>query len=140
VNDLDLLSSSPLLDAARVLIDEMPAVAVDRLASLLALEGARILVVGTGYKPGSSDQTASPAHGIVRELRGRGAIPWFVDSRNDAFIVDETGVPAARPDALGRFDAVIIVSGDDAIPTEALRRAAPVVLDAGGGAGWATRL
>lgn len=140
VNDLGLLPPSALLEAVRALIDEMPAVAVDRLAMLLALPGKRVLVVGTGYKPGSSEQTASPACGIVRELRVRGAIPWFVDSRNASFTVDGDDVPAARSELLGTFDAAIIVSGDDAVTAEELRRAAPVVLDASGGRGWAMRL
>ena len=140
VNDLDLLPSSALVDAARRLIDEMPAVTVDRLASLVPLHGARVLIVGTGYKPGSPEQTSSPARGIVRELRYRGATPWFVDSRNPTFAVDGAEVPAVRADALGAFDAAILVSGDDALGADELRLAAPIVLDANGTSSWAPRL
>ena len=135
VNDLGLLPPSPLFEVVRALIDEMPAVAVDRLATLLALPGKRVLVVGTGYKPGSSEQTASPASGSSERFALGGAIPWFVDSGNASLHGRRCTRPRGAAEMLGTFDAAIIVSGDDAVTAEDLRRAAPVVLDAAGGAG-----
>jgi hypothetical protein len=112
---------------------------VDRLEALLAaagrpLRGSEVLLVGVGFKAGSPDTTASPAHAVVRLLRERGARPAYLDSQVLAFAVG--GEPVARvhaPDAGGEpFAAALLLAGDPALAAERLA-GIPVVLDAGGG-------
>jgi UDP-N-acetyl-D-glucosamine dehydrogenase len=148
-NDLELLRhsaaalgvSTPLLAAASATRVEMSAVAVDRLQTLLeregiALAGAEILVVGTGFKVGSADQAASPAGDVVRELRDRQARPSFLDSANDELVVNELAVPRVLPSdlAVRRFAAAMMVAGDREVSLDLLRSSASIVFDAGGGA------
>jgi nucleotide sugar dehydrogenase len=147
-NDLELLRSvasglgvgSPLLDAASAVRDSMPGVAVERLCMLLdergrSLAGTDVLVVGTGFKPGSADQTATPALALVRELSARGARPAFLDSRNPELVVDGQRIPRVEVEALGvqaMFGAALVLAGDSALDGVTLDQAADVVLDLGG--------
>jgi UDP-N-acetyl-D-glucosamine dehydrogenase len=143
-NDLQILRhaaaaqerETPLLDAAALSAARLPAVAVERLEALLAatgrpLQGSAVLLVGVGFKPGSPDTTASPAHAVVRLLRARGARPAYLDSQVPAFAVDGEPVPhAAAPD--DSFAAALLLAGDPGLAAERLA-GIPVVLDAGGG-------
>jgi nucleotide sugar dehydrogenase len=132
---------TPLLDAATTLRDELPVIAVDRLDRLLAgegrsLAGARVVLVGVGFKVGSADTTETPAAALIRELRRRGATSLFLDTRNDSFEVDGQLVERVAPDSLATeaaFDAALVSAGDPTIDWEALRSAAKLVLDLGGG-------
>ena len=148
-NDLRMLRDSgrqagvatPLLDETEEISQRLPSITVDRLADLLAaraceLAGAHVLLIGLGFKVGTADTTDTPAIEVSRELRRRGALPFGVDSRCQALIVD--GVPLRQVDhrSLGsgeKYDAAIVLAGDPAISGEALARSVHVVLDAGGG-------
>lgn len=145
-NDLDLLRrhaaglglETPMLDGVATAAAGMPAVAVARLLARLAGRGrepagARILLVGVGFKPGSPDLTETPAVPIARLLRAAGAESVYADSLVPAFAVDGVPLPRVGGGAL-RADAALVLAGDRAITAEALRAACPVVLDAGGGA------
>ena len=148
-NDLALLRASatasavsaPLLEGAAEVIQSMPRLTVDTLETRLqregvALAGADVLLVGTGFKIGSSDQTNSPAVALVQELRRRKARPQFADTRNGVFQVDGEPVPSATRrllDSSTHFDAALIVAGDESIAPDAITRVAEVVLDLGGG-------
>lgn len=152
-NDLDLLRrqaadlglEAPLLDGVAEVAAGMPGTAVDRLFRRLAEregrgpDGARILLVGVGFKPGSADLAETPAVPVTRLLRAAGAEPAYADSLVPAFAVDGAPLPrlgaeALRPGAPHAADAALVLAGDRTITAEALRAACPVVLDAGGGA------
>ena len=118
----------------------MPGDLVERLETFLRargddLDGAKVVVVGVGYKLGSSDTTVTPARDVVRRLRERGAQPLYVDAGVPGFEVD--GVPVTRVLAsdLGvepRLDAAVILSGDSSVALDVLAGATKLVLDAGG--------
>jgi UDP-N-acetyl-D-glucosamine dehydrogenase len=147
-NDLQMLRlaaralgvSTPLLDGTAATVAEMPTVAVDRLERLLlerssSLMGARVLIVGVGFKVGSTDRTATPAVPLVRELRRRGAVPVFVDAAEPAFEVDGRPVEQVEPDALAPdacYAAALVLAGDPRLAAERLRASAELVLDLGG--------
>jgi nucleotide sugar dehydrogenase len=150
-NDLDLLRrhaadlglEAPLLDGVAAAAAGMPGTTVSRLLARLAEQGrepagARILLVGVGFKPGSADLAETPAAPVARLLRAAGAEPAYADSQVPAFAVDGVPLPRAGTEALlaGSFraDAALLLAGDRALTAEALRAACPVVLDAGGGA------
>jgi nucleotide sugar dehydrogenase len=147
-NDLDTMAScarelgcdAALLDAASAVVARMPVAVVDELEAILrqsgrALHGARVLVVGAGFKIGTEDTTASPAREVIRQLRRRGAASFYTDSLVDSFCVDDQAVARVDAKALDheRFTAALVLSGDRALRAESLMRAADVVLDAGGG-------
>ena len=144
-NDLQMLRHTarqlgwqpPLLDATAEVTEIHPRLVVDRLTSLLPrVEGARILLVGMGFKVGTADTSASPAYDVVRLLRERGAEPVFLDSRIAAFDVD--GRPVVRVSNAdvtpGRYAAAVLLAGDPALPVDTLLAARCPVLDTGGGA------
>jgi UDP-N-acetyl-D-glucosamine dehydrogenase len=146
-NDLQILAGSararglesPLFEAVAAVNDAAPEIVVNRLEAILESAGsilkrARVLLVGVGFKIGSSDTTATPAVGIVRLLRRRGASPAFVDSAVPDFAVDGQAVERVDASALKNelFDACIVMSGDRSVTGRAVESAANCVLDAGG--------
>jgi UDP-N-acetyl-D-glucosamine dehydrogenase len=137
----DRLEASPILEAAAETAATLPIIVVDRLERLLIardrhLAGARVLLVGVGFKPGSADTTNTPGAAIVRELRQRRARPSFVDSQVAALAVDGAELDRVDVDDLkqSRFDAGLILAGDPSVEAPTLERAVAVLLDAGGGA------
>lgn len=146
-NDLSMLRASGvgvetsprLLDAVLQVTDGMAEVAASRLEGFGgpdSLRGARVLLVGVGYKPGVGDTTETPAADLVRTLIRRGAMVEFVDHLVDEFRVDGEEIPRRNEESLppGSFQAAFLVSGDASIDPQRLRKAVSgVVLDVGGG-------
>jgi UDP-N-acetyl-D-glucosamine dehydrogenase len=131
-----------LLDAAAGITRGLPAVTVDRLSELFAvrgwdLAGAKVLLVGLGFKIGTADITETPARDVARELRRRRAVPLAVDSRcDDALVVDGTPLDRVDHRTLGGervYDAAVILAGDPGIAGDTLAQSARIILDAGGG-------
>lgn len=147
-NDLQILRrairelglNAPLLDGTSAAADDMPKVVVDFLSDRMvehgqSLRGGRVLLVGVGYKIGSSDTTDTPARDVVRYLREIGADVYYTDHRVPAFMVDGESVPAVGRGELeaGRFDAAIVLTGDEKLEGALLAATAGVIVDAGGG-------
>ena len=147
-NDLAMLGQlreelgihAPLLDAADESVALLPRLTVARLRSVMSaagreLYGARILLVGVGYKVNSSDLTNTPARQIVRLLRELGAKPFYLDCRVPSFEVDDTAVDRIDPERLSdtHFAAGLVLAGDPRLTGGSLSRATDVLLDAGGG-------
>jgi UDP-N-acetyl-D-glucosamine dehydrogenase len=143
-NDLKLLARSchdagtpsPLLAAVAGVIGDMPDVAIRRLETLIGkpLEGARVLIVGVGFKPGADDLAASPAFPLMEHLLNRQArLAYFDDhaanvslSRGQVERIEMVDLPARR------FDAAVIVAGARTIDLRSLHQVADLVLDVGG--------
>lgn len=147
-NDLAMLAQiarslgfdAALVEAAAQVAALQPRLVVDRAESVLSgaehgLRGARVLLVGMGFKPGTADTTASPAEGVVRELRRRKSSPCYVDSRVDSFSVDGEDVPRVEVGELESqtFRIALVLAGDPAVSSETLERSAETIVDAGGG-------
>ena len=95
-----------------------------------------MLLVGVGFKIGSPDLTETPATPITRALREAGATVAYLDAQVPVFAVDGLPLPRVRPEELVRLNAtaVLILSGDQTLAIESLRRGCLCLLDAGGGA------
>jgi UDP-N-acetyl-D-glucosamine dehydrogenase len=147
-NDLAMLGQlreelgvpAPLLDAADESVADLPRLTVGRLRSVMSaagreLSGARVLLIGVGYKVNSSDLTNTPAREIVRLLRELGAKPAYLDDGVPSFEVDGTAVDRIDPERLSdmHFAAGLVLAGDPGLSGRSLARAADVVVDAGGG-------
>ena len=146
-NDLAILRStacrggrvSPFLDAVAQTAATGPELVLRRLESILRQRGLAtrnlsVLLVGVGFKPGTSDTTGSPARDLARMLREQGAVLSYLDSRVPEFTVD--GAPIHRADAAAigtaRFGAVVVVSGDAAAPLDRLAASSDLLLDTRG--------
>ena len=115
----------------------MPHQVLKRLASVFPgkLEGKEVLVVGVGFKPGSSETIETPAQPLVRLLRQAGACPVYVDSAVSVFKVDDNDVEKVEFSAIrpGRFKIAIVVAGDPQVEFKKLSKVVDFILDASGG-------
>ena len=130
---------SDLLSTVIRITQSMPRIFVDRCEAILVkqmqtIATARVLMVGVGFKAGTSDTTSSPALQIGAELVGRGAQVSYIDS-----LIKEIELPACQIDRLesseletAQFDLAVIVAGDTTVSIDQLSRAANVVVDASG--------
>ncbi len=146
-NDLKILIStanqfgaaSPLLSAVAAAAMNGPELVMRRLEGLLLAHGSelhdrRVLLVGVGFKPGTSDTTGSPAIEIARLLRKRGAVVCYLDSQVREFAVDGQSVERMEDKALEgtKLAATVIVAGDRSTTFNRLIASSEFVLDARG--------
>jgi len=119
----------------------MPGHVLDRLAAALAratgrgLSGARILVVGVGYKRNLADVRGSPGLALLDLLDAHGAIADYTDP-----LVPRLPALADHPRLSGRaavdwasapggYDAALIVTDHDGVDYAGLVAAMPLVVD-----------
>jgi nucleotide sugar dehydrogenase len=102
--------------AARLVNDEMPAYAVQRLADVIGpLEGRRIAVLGAAYRGGVKETAFSGVFGVVDELVSRSAVPVVHDPLYDD---DEIRRLGFEPYHLGEACDAAIVQSDHPEYTE----------------------
>ena len=145
VNDLSILQynfemkkeSSAIVNAVIKEADSMPDILMKRIVALLpnGLEGAHVLLIGVGFKPGSADLTQTPAEKIVRSLRDSGAIPAYTDRHVPIFKVDGEKVEKIESEKVSenRFKLAVVMSGDNDVDLATLFEKVDVVFDASGG-------
>jgi UDP-N-acetyl-D-glucosamine dehydrogenase len=101
------------------------------------VRGSRILVLGIAYKKNVDDPRESPAAQIMEILRTRGAVldycdphvPSFPKMREHAFDLKSI---ALTPEALARYDCVLIATDHDAFDYGLIARHARLVVDTRG--------
>lgn len=114
--------------------DHMPDYVVRRTIDLLnrnklAVNGARILVVGLAYKKNTADIREAPSARILELLFDLGAEIRYVDPHVEARTVDPRATAAVLDEGeASRADLVIVVTDHDDLDYAALQ-SAPVVLD-----------
>ncbi len=133
--------STPLLDAVTAVNESRPARVLAALRRAgLKLDGARVAVLGTAFKPGTSDVRQSPAVPIIRALLDAGAaVTTFDPSANEntrRLLGDSVEVADSLESAVRGADAVIVATAwpEFAALHEVLDRLAvsPVVYDGRG--------
>jgi UDP-N-acetyl-D-glucosamine dehydrogenase len=120
----------------------MPEWVVGKLADALnarrlAVNGAKVLVLGLAYKKNVEDLRESPSLRLIEMLKERGAavdysdphVPAMPRVRNYRF--DMASV-ALTPEALARYDAVLLATDHDAFDYEAIARHARLIVDTRG--------
>ncbi len=145
INDLAMLRAtaaragitSPLLDGVQHAAGQLTATVVERLENLLAenrlsLAGARVGIVGVGFKPDSGDVTNSAAIDLVRALRTRGADVGYIDSLVADFAVDGARLARLTPGEAPSLQALLVLGGDRGTDLAQLARDVPATLDASG--------
>jgi UDP-N-acetyl-D-mannosaminuronate dehydrogenase len=107
----------------------MPSYVVTRLMQALnrrrqAMNGARVLLLGLGYKPNSGDCRESPALKVAELLRELGATVAAVDPFVEAHHVPaDVELVALTADTVAAADAVVLLTDHDGVPYELLDRA-----------------
>jgi nucleotide sugar dehydrogenase len=125
---------------ARAINNRMPGYVAARIQHLLndaslPVRGARVHVVGIGYKPGLSDTRESPALNVVAHLVDEGAIVSYSDPHVRSASVG--GVALRHRDLASVLaddppDLIVMLAADGDVDVEALAAAAPMVFDAQG--------
>lgn len=115
--------------------DHMPAHVVQRITAALnrdrmAVNGARILLVGLAYKPGSGDTREAPSRAVISGLRSLGAEVSAYDRwvRDDNWPADvERVVLTELPQR--SWDVTVVLTDHPGEPAEILLRTSSRVLD-----------
>ncbi|MCB1832951.1 MAG: nucleotide sugar dehydrogenase [Geminicoccaceae bacterium] len=135
--DIDLPVFRGVARSARA----MPDIVVDRLGRLISraggsLQGARVLLIGAGFKIGSDDATETPFLPIARQLTNKGASIGYLDPLIDDLTLNDKALLRLEPADIDSFrpDAIIILSGDPRLSLDQLRSTGALLLDTGGGA------
>jgi nucleotide sugar dehydrogenase len=105
-------TAAPITTAALAVNEEAPARSVMRLSSALGgLEGARVLVLGWGYREGSGDARFSVACEVASLLKNGGAIVYGQDPRMGTAEFEAKGYRSVDPAGWPSLDAVILQAG-----------------------------
>jgi UDP-N-acetyl-D-glucosamine dehydrogenase len=120
----------------------MPFYVVERLTSALseysrmALNGARVLIIGIAYKKNVDDTRESPAFSIIETLEKRGAeisyhdplVPVIPPTRKHANLAGHKSIPLS-PKTIAEFDVVLICTDHDAVNYDQIVEHASLVVD-----------
>lgn len=108
---------APVVEQAMLTIDARPAKVVDRAVEILsrdgvAVDGARVALVGLAYKAGVADLRESPSTRIATLLRSRGMTVVAHDPHVDGDGVDHEGIaiPNEKLAAIGAVDLAIVLT------------------------------
>jgi nucleotide sugar dehydrogenase len=127
------------VELAQEINSSMPSYVVERVTEMLArdgvaIEGARVLLLGIAYKRDIADDRESPASDVARALHERGAVVVYDDPVMGEWA--HCPVPAERAgdlaQALVDSDACVLLQDHSAYDLEALGVAATRVLDTRG--------
>lgn len=111
-----------------------PHYVVDRAAAMLndrgrAVKNAKILILGTAYKPNVGDVRESPALPVVADLQARGALVTVADPHVHEWDLTPTITAEAVGSDLENYDLVILVTDHDAFDYTKIAERAPALLD-----------
>lgn len=123
-----------LLELAQDINDAQPDYVVRRLQDALntrrtALAGARILVLGQAYKPGTADMRQSPAVAVTELLLEKDAHVDIVEPHLPKLTEDDH---RTIPDVLDVYDAVVLLTPHDEFDLQHIADHARFVLDTRG--------
>ena len=110
------------IELATEINGQMPAHVVERVAALLnedriAVNGARVLLLGVAYKADVGDMRESPAIDILRTLAERGAEISYHDPQVAELVVDGTSYKSSdlSDDLLQGADVAVILTDHDEV-------------------------
>ena len=134
--------STRFIELAGEVNTAMPQRVVDKAIAALseragrAIKGARVLLIGVGYKRNVEDPRESPALTIMADLERRGAAVSFHDpllaelplTREHPQLAGRRSIPLTAA-ALAAFDIAIICTDHDAVDYHLLVEHCPLVVD-----------
>jgi UDP-N-acetyl-D-glucosamine dehydrogenase len=109
--------SARFIELAAEINGHMPEHVLDRITDLLnedrlAVNGARILVLGVAYKANVSDMRESPALDVIRLLAAKGAEVSYHDPHVREIAIEGASYKSVDlgDDALSRADLVVVIT------------------------------
>jgi UDP-N-acetyl-D-glucosamine dehydrogenase len=110
------------IDLAVEINTQMPGYVAEKVGDLLnedriAVNGARVLILGVAYKSNVSDMRESPALDVMRLLAAKGAEIRYSDPHIPEIAFDDRQLKSVdlTDDALASADAVVIITQHDAV-------------------------
>jgi UDP-N-acetyl-D-glucosamine dehydrogenase len=96
-----------------------------------SVNGSKVLVVGMAYKPGIDDMRESPALDILEMLANLGAETSWYDPHVESLPagIDSPQLMEWSKEAVGAFDAAVIVTPHPAVDHRLLLESGPVIID-----------
>ncbi len=126
-----------LIENSMVINDGQPAYCVERAMHILnrqkmAINGAKILVLGAAYKQDVDDYRESPAIKVIEEMLRVGAEVKYYDPlvprfRKGSLRMDS--IPALTPEAVREADLVFIATAHSAVDYEMVQKNAKAIFD-----------
>ncbi|EDY43408.2 lipopolysaccharide biosynthesis protein [Streptomyces sp. SPB074] len=132
---------SRMIDLAAQINAGRPAYVVSRVGQYLtglgrSLDGARVLLLGLAYKPGSSDLRESPSLEVAHLLVDHGAqvraVDSFVDPATVPASLDGVRLVLATDEELAAADAVVLLTDHETFDYDRVAALSPFVLDCRG--------
>jgi UDP-N-acetyl-D-glucosamine dehydrogenase len=124
------------IELATEINGQMPEHVAERVGDILnrdrlAVNGARVLVLGVAYKANVSDMRESPALDVIRLLAKKGAEVTYHDPHVREIAVDEVGYKSVdlTDDRLAASDVVVIITDHAAVDYDRVVARAPRVFD-----------
>jgi UDP-N-acetyl-D-glucosamine dehydrogenase len=110
------------IDLATEINTAMPQYVAGKVADLLnedriAVNGARVLILGVAYKSNVSDTRESPALDVIRLLAAKGALVRYSDPHVVELVVDDRRLKQVdlSDEELANADVVVILTQHDAV-------------------------
>ncbi len=124
------------IDLATEINGQMPRYVVDRINDLLnrdrlAINGAKILILGVAYKSNVSDMRESPALDVMRLLASRGAELRYSDPHVPEIELDGRTHKSAdlTDELLAEMDLAVVITQHDGVDYERVVTRSPRVFD-----------
>jgi UDP-N-acetyl-D-glucosamine dehydrogenase len=124
------------IDLATEINGHMPHHVVDKVAAILnearlAVNGARILILGVAYKPDVSDMRESPALDLIRLLADRGGEVGYHDPHVAEVAVEGHTYKSLdlTDELLAETDLVVVVTDHTAVDYQRVADQAPRIFD-----------
>jgi UDP-N-acetyl-D-glucosamine dehydrogenase len=128
--------SARFIELATEINSQMPTHVCDRVADLLndrrlAVNGARVLVLGVSYKRDVGDMRESPALDVISMLARRGAEIAYHDPHVSEFEVDGAGYKSVdlSEEILSGCDLAVVLTDHSGIDYDRIVALAPRVFD-----------
>ena len=128
-----------MIEASMMVNDRMPEYCVERVERSIsnrfqiALNGARVLVLGVAYKQDIDDYRESPALRVIECLESRGALVEYYDPFVASYVYKGTehrSIPSLSGEIIESFDFVMVTCAHTSVDYSLVQRHARYVFDA----------
>lgn len=126
-----------MIESSMIINDKMPEYCVERAMKILnrrkiAMNGAKVLVLGVAYKGDIDDYRESPAVDVIDVLKENGAAvdfydPFIPEYKHDGAVF--RGIPAIDSEVISQYDLVMITTAHTVIDYDMVNDSAQAIFD-----------